>query len=195
MGMGCSSRGIAAGVLGCLMLAGCGEEAVSVAAAPLTESRNVQVSATFTAEVGTAITYDPVLVAVGGRGAVSSQAAAGRTTVLLAVRGVEPNRQYGAHAHAEPCGPTGDAAGPHFQNVVDPVQPSVDPQYANPDNEIWLDLTTDASGSGSAEASVNWEFPVDRRARSVILHAMPTATDPGRAGSAGARAACISVDF
>jgi Cu-Zn family superoxide dismutase len=29
----------------------------------------------------------------------------------------------------------------------------------------------------------------------VIIHAMPTATDPGKAGTAGSRAACITVGF
>jgi superoxide dismutase, Cu-Zn family len=40
-----------------------------------------------------------------------------------------------------------------------------------------------------------WQFPADRRAESVIIHAMPTATEPGKAGTAGDRAACISVNF
>ena len=55
-----------------------------------------------------------------------------------------------------PCGPTGDAAGPHFQNQVDPAaapgKPSTDPAYANPQNEIWLDLRTDGDGDGEVES-------------------------------------------
>jgi Cu-Zn family superoxide dismutase len=42
---------------------------------------------------------------------------------------------------------------------------------------------------------VAWAFPADRRAASVVIHALPTATDPGKAGSAGNRAACITVGF
>ena len=192
-----SSRLVGPVLIGVLALGGCSG---ALAAAPsttptTTPSRDVQVSATFSADGGTAITYDPELVPVGSRGAVSSSTGDDGTTVMLAVRGLEPDRRYGAHAHTQPCGPTGDLAGPHFQNEVDPVQPSVDPAYANPENEIWLDLTTDASGAGSATTTVAWGFPRDRRARSVIVHAMPTATEPGEAGTAGARAACISVDF
>lgn len=111
------------------------------------------------------------------------------------MRGLPPGREYGAHAHTRPCGSTGDEAGPHFQYVVDPVQPSVDPEYANEENEIWLALTTDAAGAGTTETSVSWAFPGDRRPRSVVVHAMPTATGAGQAGTLGARAACISVDF
>ncbi|MDN5931914.1 MAG: superoxide dismutase family protein [Pseudonocardia sp.] len=183
-------------LIGVFALTGCGG---ALAAAPATTpsatpSRTVQVSATFGTD-GTAITYDPALVPVGSRGAVSSETGDGSTTVMLAVRGMEPERRYGAHAHTEPCGATGDLAGPHFQNQVDPVQPSVDPAFANPENEIWLDLTTDESGAGSATATVPWAFERNRRARSVIIHAMPTATSPGEAGTAGARAACITVEF
>jgi len=42
---------------------------------------------------------------------------------------------------------------------------------------------------------VAWDFNAGRRAHSVVVHAMPTATDPGHAGMAGARAACITVGF
>jgi Cu-Zn family superoxide dismutase len=191
-----SPRLVGLGLIGVLALSGCGG---AIASTPVptpspTPSKNVQVGATFGTD-GTAITYDPELVPVGSRGAVSSDTGDTGTTVMLAVRGLQPERRYGAHAHTEPCGATGDLAGPHFQNEVDPVQPSVDPAFANPENEIWLDLTTDESGAGSATATVAWGFERDRRAQSVIIHAMPTATDPGTAGTAGARAACISVEF
>jgi superoxide dismutase, Cu-Zn family len=36
-------------------------------------------------------------------------------------------------------------------------------------------------------------FPADRRTATVVIHAMPTATEPGKAGSAGNRAACIAA--
>lgn len=192
-----SSRLAGPVLIGMLAVGGCSG---TLTAAPsttptTTPSRDVQVSATFGTGGGTATTYDPELVPVGARGAVSSSSGDDGTTVTLAVRGLEPDRRYGAHAHTQPCGPTGDLAGPHFQNEVDPVQPSVDPAYANPQNEIWLDLTTDRSGAGTATTALEWSFPRDRRPQSVIVHAMPTATDPGEAGTAGARAACISVDF
>ncbi len=191
-----SHRLVSLGVIGALTLSGWGG---TVAAAPAIPSsspdRDVQVGATFGAGPGSAITYDPALVPVGSRGAVSSATGDGGTTVMLAVRGLEPEMRYGAHAHTAPCGDTGDAAGPHFQGRVDPVQPSVDPAFANPQNEIWLDLTTDASGAGNATTTVEWGFGRDRRPQSVIVHAMPTSMEPGAAGTAGARAACITVEF
>ena len=121
--------------------------------------------------------------------------AAGDTIIALHVKGLKPLTDYGAHAHTNPCGLTGAAAGPHWQNVVDPVTPSVNPAYANPSNEIWLDLTTDEDGNGVARSKQSWQFPEDRRPRSVILHAQHTSPDPGTAGTAGARLACLSVDF
>jgi Cu-Zn family superoxide dismutase len=74
------------------------------------------------------------------------------------------------------------------------VSPSTDPAYANPDNEIWLDFTTTKNGSGLAVAQVDWRF-TDRHAGSVVVHAEHTHTDPGHAGTAGARLACITVPF
>lgn len=183
------------GLIGVLALTGCGTTVVPVAMPSPATGSTVQVSTTFGTGGGTGTTYDPALVPVGSRGAVSAESGEGGTTVTLAVRGLEPDRVYGAHAHGLPCGPTGDVAGPHFQHETDPVQPSVDPAFANPDNEIWLDLTTDSSGAGSVTASVPWTFAEDRRAGSVVLHAMATATGAGEAGTAGPRLACISVEF
>jgi Cu-Zn family superoxide dismutase len=76
-----------------------------------------------------------------------------------------------------------------------PGRPSTDPAYANPRNEVWLDLRTDGTGSGTATAEV--PFAVGERApASVVVHeAQATATDPGRAGTAGARLACLTVPF
>jgi superoxide dismutase, Cu-Zn family len=142
-----------------------------------------------------AVTYDQTLVPVGSTAVVDATEGDGRTTVTMAVTGLEPNRRYGAHAHAKPCGATGADAGPHFQFTPDPVQPSVDPAYANPQNEIWLDLRTDGDGSGEATATVPFLF-TDRAPKSIVIHeAQSTATEPGKAGSAGARVACLTVPF
>lgn len=142
-----------------------------------------------------AITYRPDLVPAGARARVFSVSAehAGTTTALV-VTGLLPGHTYGAHAHAQACGATGDAAGPHFQDVPDPVKPSVDPAYANPRNEIWLDFTTDRLGTGTALSTVDWTFG-ERRAHSVVVHETHTHTDPGHAGTAGARLACLDVAF
>jgi Cu-Zn family superoxide dismutase len=121
----------------------------------------------------------------------------GRTTVSLDVSGMLPNRGYAAYVHAKPCGATGADAGPHYQNRVDPAatpeKPSSDPAYSNPQNEVWLDLRTDASGEGSSEVDVPFTF-TDRRPGSVVIHeAEMTAMAPGQAGMAGGRLACLTI--
>jgi Cu-Zn family superoxide dismutase len=179
---------VPAAFVGLLFVSGC--------SAPTAESvHNVAVSSSFGSSLGTATTYDTALVPVGAQETVTATSENGTTTVRLDVRGLQPDRTYAAHAHTKPCGTNGDAAGPHFQNTADPVQPSVDPAYANPRNEIWLDFTTDGSGVGKAQSTVDWVFTDERRAHSVVIHAKPTATDAGHAGMAGARAACITVGF
>ena len=184
------------GVLGVLLLAGCAGTTDGVEPAASTSSvHSVQVSETFQTGTGPAITYDEELVPAGARGAVQSRSGEGTTTVMLAFRSLAPQRFYGAHVHSRRCGERSEDAGPHFQYSPDPVQPSIDPTFANPQNEIWLDFTTDATGAGSAESTVAWTFPNDRRPGSVIVHAMQTSTEPGKAGTAGDRVACISVDF
>jgi Cu-Zn family superoxide dismutase len=124
----------------------------------------------------------------------------GRTIVTLKVSGFASFAQYGAHAHTQPCGdparnPTGTDAGPHFQNVKDPVTPSVDAKYANPQNEIWLDFATNRAGEGRSKAVVDWQFTPERRAHSVIIHERQTSTEPGKHGTAGKRVACLDVPF
>ncbi|OZM78937.1 superoxide dismutase family protein [Pseudonocardia sp. MH-G8] len=146
-----------------------------------------------------AFTYDPAQAPAGAELSVEAGGSNGATQVQLDVDGLLPDRGYAAHAHARPCGPTGDAAGPHFQNEVDPAatpeQPSTDPAYANPQNEIWLDLRTDSEGDGEASTEVPFVFR-DRAPASVIIHAAEsTATAPGEAGSAGGRLACLNVPF
>lgn len=145
-------------------------------------------------EKSTALTYDEEQVPAGAGVLVSAVEADGGTTVVLAVQGLQPDRDYGAHVHVNGCGATGDAAGPHFQDQPDPVTPSTDPAYANPENEIWLDFTTDASGAGHASSTVDWVVG-DRPAASVVIHAEHTHTEAGTAGAAGTRLACVNVDF
>jgi Cu-Zn family superoxide dismutase len=124
--------------------------------------------------------------------------AAGSTVVTLHVRGLLPHHAYGAHAHQLACSPTDPLATKgHYQHVPFPVGSSAtDPTFANPTNEMWLDVVTDAHGDGSAQTRVPWQFSPERRAGSVMLHAERThdGTD-GPAGTAGARLACLTVDF
>jgi superoxide dismutase, Cu-Zn family len=186
---------LTAAVLGVLAVAGCASSTEVVPTPKLEDVRRVQVSETFLSAPGAATTYDETLVPEGARGAVQVRTGEGTTTVMLAVRGVVPERWYGAHMHTAPCGAQPLDSGPHFQHIADPVQPSVDPKYANQYNEIWLDVITDETGAGSTESTVPWELPADGGPTSVVIHARQTATGPGEAGTAGTRIACITVEF
>ncbi|MFC9556710.1 superoxide dismutase family protein [Rhodococcus sp. NPDC056960] len=126
---------------------------------------------------GNAFTYDQAAVPVGSSVDVESEKGDGRTTVTFHATGLAPNRDFGVHVHKQRCGP----------------QPS-DPAYANPRNEIWLDVTTDRSGNAQSSTAVDWEFRADE-AKSVVLHTQRTMTGPGQAGTAGDRLACIDEDF
>ncbi len=141
-----------------------------------------------------AITYDMAKVPAGSRAVVAPFTTGRGTTVIFLVHGLLPDRHYGAHVHTKSCAANPADAGPHFQNIVDPVQPSVDPVYANADNEIWLDFATDDRGAAVAVAQVNWKFG-DRPAAAVVIHNEHTHTKPGEAGTAGPRLACLTSSF
>jgi Cu-Zn family superoxide dismutase len=142
-----------------------------------------------------AVSYDPALVPEGATAAVTVTETDAGTTVTLEVAGLRPARAYGAHLHTKPCGAAPTDAGPHLQHEPDPAAsvspPSVDPSYANPANEVWLDFTTDGSGAARSAATLGWRF--DPAPRSLVIHADTTKTAPGVAGTAGARAACLSL--
>ena len=144
---------------------------------------------------GPIVRYDSALVPEGATARVQEvRTASGSTVVQLQVRGLLPDHEYGAHAHVNACGSTGAAAGPHYQDVVAPAGHGTDPAYANPENEVWLDLTTDSEGNGSAQALVGWQFRPSG-ANSVILHVHHTDTEEGTAGTAGPRIGCLTVAF
>jgi superoxide dismutase, Cu-Zn family len=143
----------------------------------------------------TAVTYDPAIAPAGALLRVTLTPADGGLVVNLSAERLLANRDYGAHVHTKACGSTGPAAGPHYQHSPDPAAsaspPSVNPSYANPDNEVWLDFTTDASGAATSTASHRWSFADEPR--SVVLHAERTHTAAGQAGTAGARVACLTL--
>lgn len=147
-----------------------------------------------------AITYDRALAPVDAAILTSmtpSDGNSSHTVATMVVAGLLPNRGYAVHAHTNACGPVGKDAGPHYQNHIDPAatpqKPSTNPQYANPRNEIWLDIHTDANGSGTSHTTVPFGF-TNRRPGSIVVHeAMTTATAPGQAGTAGARIACLTL--
>ncbi|MFD7626089.1 superoxide dismutase family protein [Streptomyces sp. NPDC059851] len=141
-----------------------------------------------------AVTYAPGSVPPGSRIRVTERTGDHGTWIELRLEGVEADRTFGAHVHRQPCGADPADAGTHYQDAADPVQPSVDPVYANPRNEAWLDLVTDARGHGRSQASVGWRIRAGE-ARSVVVHEHATATLSGHAGSAGPRLACVTVPF
>ncbi|MGW6934433.1 superoxide dismutase family protein [Lentzea sp. NPDC054927] len=140
------------------------------------------------------ITYDVKRIPLGAKLSVGSSVSGGQTTVELKVSGLLPNTKYGSHVHTKPCGAKPADSGPHYQNEKDPVTPSVDPKYANAQNEIWLDFTTDAQGAATGTATVKWEFRKGE-ANAVIVHATHSSTEHGKAGTAGDRLACLTAQF
>jgi Cu-Zn family superoxide dismutase len=150
----------------------------------------------YTAGAG-AITYDPAVVPAGAVAAVTVARAGHGIAVRLAVSGLVPRRSYGAHLHTASCTGAPPQAGPHYQHVPDPKaapsRPSMDPSYANPGNEVWLDFTADAQGAAVATESEDWTFDETRPPRSLVVHASLTRTENGVAGMAGPRVACLTL--
>lgn len=148
-------------------------------------------------EADNAFTYDEDLAPAGAELAVTIDADDDDSTFTFDVTGLQADRGYAVHAHTDPCGDDGDAAGPHYQHENDPNasadSPSDDPEYANPDNEVWLDLQTDGDGNGSSTAEVEFGVTEESPASIVVHEAEETATGEGEAGTAGDRVACLTV--
>ncbi|NYH78817.1 Cu-Zn family superoxide dismutase [Actinopolyspora biskrensis] len=146
-------------------------------------------------EGATAVTYEPSEVPVGSTaGFLAREIPGNRTGVVAALRGLRPDRDYGAHVHTKPCGETGSAAGPHFQQEQAPEGVSGDPAYANPHNEVWLDFHTDHAGNAVTGSFGDWDLERAGKA-SMVIHEHHTRTAPGEAGEAGDRLACLTVEF
>jgi len=144
-----------------------------------------------------AVTYNPALAPVGSRLAVTMTPSGTSTNVEATVSGLVPNRSYAVRGHQNACSDDPNFAGSSYQNRIDPAatsrKPSTNPEYANPNNEIWLDVRTDAAGSGTSSVTVPFVF-TDRGPGSVMLHeGQETATGPAQAGEAGARIACLTL--
>ncbi len=144
-----------------------------------------------------AVTYDRALVPPGATARITTFAAAGGLAIRLSVTGLVPRHMYGAHLHTGPCTATPEESGPHYRHRPGPGTsasvPSADPSYANPRNEVWLDLTADGTGRATVTAVHEGPFDADTPPRSLVLHAEPTRTAAGVAGTAGARVACLTV--
>ena len=134
----------------------------------------------------TAFTYDEQGVPRGATASVEGfYAGNGTTAVTLELRGLEPFRTYGAHAHVGTCtdSPTGAGGHWHFPDAgADPLE----------EREIWLDVTTDEQGYAKTVALRGHDIPTGDRPMSVVVHASPT---DHATGAAGARLACVTVPF
>lgn len=177
-------------------LLACGS--LALATAPATASTGpVRTVGIATADgSGGAWTYNADQLPAGARLAVTAvYPSGGSTIVTLHLTGAEASREYGAHAHKAACTAVSTEALGHFQYAPnpDPLNPT-DPNYANPSNEIWLDIHTNAAGNGHAKAVVPWQADASRP-MSVVIHEAHTATAPGTAGTAGARLGCMTVPF
>ncbi|WP_017556267.1 superoxide dismutase family protein [Nocardiopsis baichengensis] len=158
---------------------------------------SAEVSAEFEpySEGARAVTYDEEAVPPGAGVELTVAPEEDRGTGFsLRLTGLTPDREYGAHMHTGACGEQPDDSGPHYQDQEDPEQPSTDPEYANDDNEVWLDVTTDSDGNADSEADVDWT-PRSGEMKSLVVHAEHTRTGQGEAGKAGDRLACVDVEM
>jgi superoxide dismutase, Cu-Zn family len=111
----------------------------------------------------------------------------GDLRIELAVENFPASRRFGSHLHQRDC--MDEKAGGHYQNMPFPMGgTATDPMFANPTNEAWLDFTTDATGAGAIELTVEW-LPRAGEGKGIIFHHMET----GEGGVAGARLACLPI--
>jgi Cu-Zn family superoxide dismutase len=193
------------GLVASLVLVGCGgadsettaeEKASPSEAASTTDAAaaGTEISGVFAAfsKDATAVTYNDA-VPKGAKVKVSVVPEGDKQTVLtLEVAGLASDHGLGAHLHAAACGADPADAGPHYQNEADPKMPSTNSKYANKKNEVWLDFTTDTTGTATATATVDW-LVRPGEANSIVIHAEHTKTSDGEAGTAGDRLACVNV--
>ena len=145
-------------------------------------------------------TYNPALAPLGAHLRAVLAPSGESTNAEFTVSGLLPNRGYAVQANVNSCGGYADAEGPHYQNRIDPavtpaatgMAPSTDPKYANPNNEIWLDVRTDAAGAGDSRTTVPFTLS-DRTPGSFVVHDAVLSTTKGHAGKAGDRVACLTL--
>jgi superoxide dismutase, Cu-Zn family len=111
----------------------------------------------------------------------------GNTRFTLSLTGLPAGQTFGAHVHKLAC--DDNKAGGHYQHTPFPEGGMAnDPQYANTENEVWLDITTDEAGSGSSEVTAAWT-PRAEEIKAVVVHARATA----EGGVAGPKLACVGL--
>ena len=113
--------------------------------------------------------------------------AGGHSTYWLFLSGLSApaGTKYGVHVHVGSCvAGNGAAAGPHYNTGGTPTD----------SNEVWLDFTV--VGGGYGFASTNVPFVIEPgAAKSIVVHAEPTQDGGATPGAAGARQACLPVQF
>ena len=170
-----------------LLAAGCSGAPAQLAHPPARQSATLKGAGEFSASGGAAaaVSYDRRLVPPGAQASLTAESASGQTLTSLVVEGFLPSRSYGAHLHTKPCGRTGDDAGPHYQHFSGQVSPT---------SEVWLDITTDASGAGQATARHAWLLDPAALPKSLVVHAKRTKASGPEVGTAGDRVACLTLN-
>jgi Cu-Zn family superoxide dismutase len=146
-----------------------------------------------------AVTYDPDLAPIGAAMTATIIPTSEGSTAQITVLGLLPDRGYTVYAYDKACGATPGAAGARFQEHLDPAAtaatPSTDSRYVNPRNEIWLDVQTDAAGTGTSATTVPFVL-TDRVPHSIMVHdKMQASKDPSQAADIGARIACLTLSM
>ena len=143
---------------------------------------------------GELLAYDPALA--GARATLRAEYdAAGDSRLAFAVTGLASSAHYVVRAHAGGCPATPAELGEVFQMSPnpDPEHPE-DPDFRNGANEVWLDVETEADGSGASEAVQPWQFSPIWRAGSVVVHAVLPITRP-HDPVVGRALGCLEVAF
>ncbi|MFC5824357.1 superoxide dismutase family protein [Nonomuraea insulae] len=148
------------------------------------ETINLSSAGEFTNDDAADIAYDRKLVPKGSQASVTVESTGGQTRTSLVVEGLRPERAYGAHLHAKPCGKKPDDSGPHYQHH---------PGQIDPTSEVWLDFTTNAEGAARSSARNEWGLERAKIPGSLVIHAQATKTSGPQVGTAGARVACLTL--
>jgi len=152
-------------------------------AGELDDSAEGAVDSVEAAEVGVGgeftIFADALRAAGGVAGQVESSAFGHTTTSDLSIRRAPANKNWGAIAHVDRC--SENQGGARYRN---------DPNAGSTaQNEIWLDVRTDAHGRGTGHSVVNFVVR-PQGAKSLVLYQNPAAS-----GNVGARIACIDFPW
>jgi len=112
----------------------------------------------------------------------------GKLRIKLTVLGLPASRTFGSHLHKLPCDDPMKAGG-HYQHMPFPTGGMATAStYANATNDAWLDFTTDSTGKGETDLTVNW-LPRPGEAKGIIIHHMAS----GVGGVSGPKLACLPI--